>query len=296
MGTQVSKQVGPVQEIKGLLEANADSMAAVLPKHITPQRLVRVVMGAMTKNPKLQDCTRQSLVRCVMESALTGLEPDGVESALIPFRNGKLNITECQLQPMVQGLIKLAHRTGNYKLLYAEVVRKGDFFEWEKGLCPKLVHKPLTGARRGDALYYYAVAQMENGLADFEVMDYEEVDKVRLAGKSPNAGPWVEWPDEMGKKTVMKRFLKRLPKQRDLQDAIEIDNGNRLTMPAGIVGLPSIDSVISEPQEIPEIEAPQEPPKVEPPKQPTAPEKPSTKKRNEADDFLPFPEAPAHGK
>ena len=55
-------------------------------------------------------------------------------------------------------------------------------------------------------------------------MSLEEIERVRCSSKSATKGPWVDWPEEMAKKTVMKRLLKRAPMSVELADAALLDN------------------------------------------------------------------------
>ena len=51
-----------------------------------------------------------------------------------------------------------------------------------------------------------------------------DVEKVRASSKAGKFGPWVEWWDEMAKKTVIRRMAKRLPSSADVDQVFESDN------------------------------------------------------------------------
>src|SRR3954462_3284324 len=72
---------------------NADTfkaqLSAALPRHLTPDRFIRVLLTATIKNPKLLQCTQDSLFKCVFDAAAAGLECDGRRVHLIPFENRK---------------------------------------------------------------------------------------------------------------------------------------------------------------------------------------------------------------
>ncbi len=218
MNTQIQKRPCDVQTVKGLIEGNMDALSDLLPSHISPKRLMRVVLTQLAKVPALQNCTQASLFGSILQASALGLEPDGVEGALIPYKN------MATFQPMFQGLIKLAYLTGEMKLLYAELVHANDFIEMSKGLNPDLLHRP-NYADPGEIIGVYAAYQLVNGGSDFEYMTKEDVEKVRNSSKAKNSGPWVNWWGEMAKKTVIKRIAKRLPKSRELASAVEFDNG-----------------------------------------------------------------------
>ena len=123
-----------------------NSLAADLPKHLKGDRFVRVALAAMTAQPKLFDCTPESVLLSLMQCASMGLEPSGGvlgQAYLIPFKN------ICQVIPGYRGLVKLARNSGEVADVWAEVVYAKDRFDYELGLEPKLVHKlphPEPGA------------------------------------------------------------------------------------------------------------------------------------------------------
>ena len=90
--------------------ALSTELARVLPTHVTPDRMVRVALTAMTRTPKLAQCDQASFFRCLLDLASLGLEPDGRRAHLIPFENKKRNCVECQLIIDYKGLVELAGR------------------------------------------------------------------------------------------------------------------------------------------------------------------------------------------
>src|SRR6185295_7827853 len=92
----------------GLLESLKSSIRQVLPKHLTPERMAMIAFTAMRQNPELMKCSRESIIGSIMTASILGLEPSGPlgHGALIPYKG------ECQFQPMYQGLLDLARRSG----------------------------------------------------------------------------------------------------------------------------------------------------------------------------------------
>src|SRR3990167_3086145 len=123
-----------VMNIRTLLERSKGQMAAAMPKHLTPERLLRVAMTSIQKTPKLLDCTPQSLLACVMTCAQLGLEPDQFlgQAYLVPFKD------VCTLIPGYRGYIALARRSGEMQTVSAQVVYSGDFFNLQYGVDDKL--------------------------------------------------------------------------------------------------------------------------------------------------------------
>lgn len=198
-----------VKTVRDLLTANTEQIRAALPRHITPERMLRVCMTAIARTPKLMDCTKQSLLSAIIECASVGLEPTGIlgHGYLIPYKD------KATFLPGYRGLIDLARRGGNVISIHADCAHKGDLLEFEQGTAAFLKHTKRAETERldGNILAFYACAKTKDGGEYFEVMYKDEVDKIRCRSKSPNDGPWVTDYAEMGKKTVLRRLCKSLP-------------------------------------------------------------------------------------
>lgn len=205
--------------IKDYLKAYEGEFAKALPSVLTPERFTRMALTALTKTPKLGQCSPASFMAAMLEAAQLGLEPNTPlgQAYLIPY--GK----SCQFQIGYKGLIDLAHRSGELKSIEAHEVHENDVFEFEFGLTPKLVHKPAI-TDRGEVIWYYGVYHLVNGGYGFEVMSREDVEAhARKYSKSYNNGPWQTEFDEMAKKTVLKKALKYAPLKSDFVRGITVD-------------------------------------------------------------------------
>lgn len=210
----------------GLLERMKPQIAAILPKHLTAERMVALASLAATKTPKLKECTPLSLFNAIVHASRIGLEI-GTHAHLVPFRNSKAQVTEAVLIPDYRGLISLAVRSERVKHIDARVVYKDADFDYQLGDKPFIKHKPKLDGERSDAtiLCFYAVAHLADGTTVFdEPMSKAEVDAIRARSRAANDGPWVTDYAAMGKKTVIKRLCKFLPQTPELAAAIELDN------------------------------------------------------------------------
>ena len=70
----------------------------------------------------------------------------------------------------------------------------------------------------------YAVARTRDEGVYTEVMSRADIDKVRGISKAKDSGPWVQWFDEMARKTVIRRLAKRLPMSTDIDGLIRRDD------------------------------------------------------------------------
>src|SRR6185437_14814808 len=78
---------------------------------------------------------------------------------------------------------------------------------------------------RGKPIGAYAIAKFKDGSDPvFEVMDLSAIERVRGVSRSKNNGPWVQWWDEMARKTVFRRLSKWLPMDADADDLLRRDD------------------------------------------------------------------------
>lgn len=214
-------------ELNGLVSRMQPQIAKALPSVITPERFTRIVLSAISTNPKLSECSTQSFLGSMMTAAQLGLEPNTPtgQAYLIPYGN------VCQFQLGYKGLINLFYRDPNAQSIEAHVVYENDTFEYELGLDAKLRHVPAR-SNRGDAVAYYAIFRTKNGGYGFEVMSREDVEEHRRRFSKARNSPWDTSFDEMAKKTVLKRALKYAPISSDLMQAIVYDENARNINPA----------------------------------------------------------------
>jgi recombination protein RecT len=212
--------------VAAFFEANKSAIAAVLPKHVTPDRLMKIAMHSIRTTPSLQECSVKSLLGAVIQSSQLGLEPGTVlgHAYLVPYRNKKTGTTEAQFIPGYKGLIDLARRSGQIESIAAHAVHAHDEFEFAYGLNETLVHKPAMTGDRGDIIAFYAIAKLKGGGHAFEVMPRADVDAVMRSSQSRGQwGPWKDHYSEMGRKTVIRRLAKYLPLSIEFATAAALD-------------------------------------------------------------------------
>lgn len=215
------------QEIRSLIVNMEPQFKLALPKHVSPEKFSRVVQTAVLQSPDLMNADRTTLLSATMKCAQEGLMPDGKEASFVTFRKNvgtKDNpkwVAAVQYMPMVKGILKQIRNSGELASLAPHVVRAGDEFDyWIDESGEHLKHRPdLSGS--GDITHAYCIAKMKDGAVYIEVMTKGEVERVRKASRSGGSGPWVEWFDEMAKKTVIRRLAKRLPSSTDIEGMFE---------------------------------------------------------------------------
>lgn len=229
---QVEKANEPVKltksmSIADMIKAMEPEIRRALPSVLTPERFTRMALSALNNSPALRECTPISFIAALMNAAQLGLEPNTPlgQAYLIPYKNK--GVLECQFQLGYRGLLNLAFRSGQMKMIQAHVVREQDMFDFAYGLNPKLIHRPANGSPedRGEIIYIYGAYTLINGCG-FEVCSKSEIDA--FAAKysksiSSSSSPWATSYEEMAKKTVIKRVLKFAPLSVDLQRVLSTD-------------------------------------------------------------------------
>lgn len=234
-----------------LLSKNMKAIKSALPKNLTAERVARVALNSIRKNPKLMQCAPETLCMAIMETSSLGLEIDSRGQAyLVPFWSKKTQSYEMQLMIGYKGLLDLAWRSGKLMSIMAEVVGENDNFTFINGLEPKLEHTPNLIDGRGEIIAAYAVAIMKDGSRQFVVVPRTDLDKIRDASKSKDDGPWVTWPEEMMKKTALKRLCKLLPLSPEIQQATTLDDmaDAGISLSESVIDIPTPEQAKPEPQ------------------------------------------------
>jgi recombination protein RecT len=225
-----------------------DTFKAIQPKMLAvgleKEQIAKEISFAVQQinsNKMLQSCDALSTMMAVTNCANIGLtlNPASKEAYLVP-RKGK-----AILDPSYIGLVKLITAAGIVKSIYANVVYEVDDFAISLvDTGHPIRHNPSLrpGRTKSKVIGYYALAVYQDGQQHPEWMDIEQIheirDKYSESWKAYSEGKldarfctWASSPDEMGRKTVIKRLYKYLPrsgaageKLARIDRAIEIDN------------------------------------------------------------------------
>lgn len=234
-----TRQMTPVENYTVQVCGEGDREAELwraLPAHIAPARFKRNLVNLLMQKPEMLRYDPRLVYREVSKAAALGLllDPQLGEAYIVAVRvkRGNEYRQEPQLRIGYRGLIKLARQSGEIKRIYAHEVCQNDRIVCELGVEKRLVHEPDMFGERGPVIGYYAVVHYADGEADFEPMTVSQVRAIRDrsdAWKALQAGyikttPWQTDEDEMAKKTVLRRLLKRVPQSPELSDAMAIEN------------------------------------------------------------------------
>ena len=225
--TATNNQVATTEKktMQSYIKSMEGEIKKALPSVLTPERFTRMVLSAISVNPKLGSCTPSSFLGAMMSAAQLGLEPNTPlgQAYILPYQNK--GVLEAQFQLGYKGLIDLAYRSGEVELVQAHIVYENDKFECEYGLEPKLTHVPAD-SDRGNAIKVYAMFKTKSGGYGFEVMSMDDVrEHAKKYSKSYSSSysPWTTNFEEMAKKTVLKKCLKYAPLKSDFVRGIVQD-------------------------------------------------------------------------
>ena len=225
--------VSPIVAMNSTIDQMADRFNKVLPKEMQG-KFSSVLKLTVSKNSKLLQADRNSLLQTFMDSAKDGLYLDGKEASAVLYGN------QIKYIPMVEGVIKVLHNSGLIKTICAEVVYENDLFDYELGTNQHITHKPLITGDRGKPVCVYAIAVTSNDGQYIEIMNMGEIEKCRAVSKGSSSphSPWVKWFDQMAKKTVIHRIAKRLPKNDAINSVVRIDDETSFKEPVNVTPNP----------------------------------------------------------
>jgi recombination protein RecT len=203
-------------------------LTELLAQHgMRPAQFTQIVLTEIKKSPKMLEAFQNnpsSLFASILHCAEIGLSPSQEvgEFYFIPFKGN--------IKPMIgyKGLCNLIMRGNSVKYIHAECVHRGDDFEWELGLYPKLEHRPKNLVRNSTTLtHVYAIARLTNGENIFKVMSVQEIRAIMGTLKQVNELYFDDNKDPMmwmPKKTCIKQLAKLLPKDYYQSKALAIDD------------------------------------------------------------------------
>ncbi len=254
---QVASNRQKSKPIEVLIQKSVQELGKAVPACMSAERLVRIALTTLRLNPKLAECTPESFLGALFQSAQLGLEPNVEGQAyLIPYCNSKkitdpesgkakwIKVNEVQFQIGYKGYIELFYRHGAAEYVDMHTVYENDIFEYSYGTDSHLKHCPVL-KNRGEAIAYYAVAKLKNGGSVFKVMGKDEciehgkthskcyITKVwndktkKYDAVDPHFdenSPWAKDPNAMCKKTVLIQLAKLMPKSIELQKALAMDS------------------------------------------------------------------------
>lgn len=243
--------ITPIQEFGRSIRKMESQFRVSLPTTISPEKFFNVSQTAVAQNPSLLEADRQSLYLAFLSCAQDGLLPDGREATVQIFntnigtKDGAKWVKKAQYLPMVYGILKKLHSTGEIASTSCDVVYEGDEFDrWTDESGDHLKHRQKIGGSNRKALAVYFIVRTKGGGIFMEVMTAEEVESIRSMSKSANSPAWKNSWSEMAKKVVIKRVAKRAPLPDQALSAVRADDD--VFMPVETAAMVSVSSESSQ--------------------------------------------------
>lgn len=229
----LTTQPSPAKQLQQVLQRSWDRIAAVMPREMNEQRLYQMFVSAINREPKLAECTVESVLSCFMRCTSLGLEPSNVNGLgmayILPYGNkNRTGQKEATLIIGYKGMLTLARRSGDLQSIHAQAVYEGDEFEyWEDEHGQHFKFRANRNAEHDPAKLtdVYVNAQLTNGGFVFEHMTRAEVDAImrRSPSASAKSTPWKTDYEAMALKTVIRRSFRYLPVSTEAQHAVTAD-------------------------------------------------------------------------
>lgn len=197
-----------VQNLTNDLDYCLKNVSDALPKTFNKERFLQNTIAVIRSNEDLLKYNRKDLLACMLKGSFLGLDFSNKECYIVPYK-GQLSF-----QTSYKGECKFVKKYSIRPLrdLKADVVRVGDELDYGiKDNKPYIDFKPIP-FNAGNVVGAIAVAFFADGGVLYEVMNMDEINKVRKVSRaaSSESSPWKTFPEEMYKKTVLRRLTKSI--------------------------------------------------------------------------------------
>lgn len=187
----------------------------LLPRGYEATRLLAGVLLEAQKNPKIKDCTPQSLVLAIAQVAQMGLDL-GRTIYLIPYFDKKAGSLICTPVADYKGYIELMYAAGA-QAVDAREVRAGEQFDHQLGSESRLTHRPSNDLSRAIVAAWAGVLAKRGGQWQYEVMSIAEIELIRKGSNQWNPEKFRDCPWWYARKTPLRRISKYVPMTPQLQ-------------------------------------------------------------------------------
>lgn len=212
--------------LKELFDANREKLRKIASKSINLEEVWRQVSSCIQAVPRLLECTKDSWIEALRRASEVGLSLSATlgKAHILPYKNNKIGAYEAKFSLGYLGMLELTRNSKKLSSIDVQVVYTKDKFKCVFGTSPILEHEPFLDGDRGKIRCYYTVAKLKDGSTQVEILTKEDADKIKAKSKAAESGPWQDWEDQMGRKSVFKRAWKWLPRDPKVERAIEYDN------------------------------------------------------------------------
>ena len=233
MANEVAKAEPKKQGIASFLaqeavKANVESVVGVKDS----QRFISSVVSAVQTNTQLAECTNAS----ILSAALLGHSLNLPQSPqigmfyMVPFKNKKkvkvkdekgrekeetVEVMEATFQLSYRGMLQLAMRSGQYKLMNVTDIREGELVSYNpiEDVYEFKAETDVSKREKLEIIGYYAFFEMINGFRKGIYWTKEQVDahakKYSASYRNGWSSLWKSDFDAMAKKTMLRQLISK---------------------------------------------------------------------------------------
>lgn len=191
--------------MSGYFATELERISDALSPDFNRQRFALNFVSMIQDKPELQKYPKEVLATALVRSAQDNLDALNNEVYIYKGYGDKLTYTISY-----KGLRKMAIEKSvrPIKDIYAKCIYEGDTVEeYFVGGEPRLEYKS-NFMKRGKWVGVMAVCVFRDGSEIYELMDMADINAIK--SKSRNSGAWVSFPQEMGKKSCIRRLCKQI--------------------------------------------------------------------------------------
>lgn len=161
------------------------------------------------KRPVLQVCTRDSIANSLLDMAVQGLNPAKKQGYFIAYGR------QLVFQRSYFGTMAVTKRVAGAKDIFAEIVYKGDEFEYQIKNGNKYITKHIQKIENvdpGNIVAAYCTIVFDDDRQFTDIMTWQEIQKAWSKSKmnpEKEGSTHKEFAQEMARKTVINRACKR---------------------------------------------------------------------------------------
>ncbi len=208
-------------EIALITQHEAAFNAALSTTDVTWEKESQFALQALQSNNYLAGIASKS--QHTLENAIINIAAIGISlnpalkyAYLVPREH------QVVLDISYMGLLHLAVKTGSILFGQSKLVHENDEYI-NNGVDKAPTHTQKTFGEKGKVVGCYCAVKLPCGDFLTEEMDRKELDKIRRASATKDGGnnPWTNWPEEMMRKSAVKRASKYWPVSERLSAATE---------------------------------------------------------------------------
>ena len=191
--------------MSGYFTSELERISGALTPDFNKQRFALNFVSMIQDKPELQKYPKEILATALVRSAQDNLDALNNEVYIYKGYGDKLTYTISY-----KGLKKMAIEKSvrPIKDIYAKPIFEGDIVEETFTDGEAKINYKSNFMKRGKWIGVFAVCVFKDGSEIYELMNMEQINAIKA--KSRNSGAWKDFPQEMAKKSVIRRLCKNV--------------------------------------------------------------------------------------